>query len=262
MLIVGERLNSTRSVVHKALSQRDDGFLLKEAEKQAAAGAAFIDLNTAALLEDEVPALQWAVPLIQERVEIPLSIDTPNPLATEAGLSLHRGPALLNSITGESRRIEEILPLVREFKPKVIALCMDDEGLPRSPDQALATAERMTGLLVKEGVDEGDIFIDPLVQPISTDQDAANLFLGSLRKIKEGLPAVKTIAGISNVSFGLPRRKLINRTLLALALHAGLDAAIIDPLDGRLKEVIHSTEALAGRDVYLKDYLAFIRSLG
>ncbi|MFC2156754.1 dihydropteroate synthase [Acidobacteriota bacterium] len=260
MLIVGERLNSTRSVVHKALIQRDEEYLIREAEKQAQAGVDFIDLNTAALLDDEIPSLQWAIPLIQERITVPLSIDTPNPEAMEVGLRLHRGQALLNSITGESKRINDLIPLIKKYRPRVISLCLDDSGLPKSSDQALSTAEKMVIRLIDEGVDEEDIFIDPLVQPISTDQEAANLFLDSLRKIKSRFPKVKTIAGISNVSFGLPQRKLINRTLLALALFSGLDAAILDPFDTQMKAAIHSTEALAGRDVYLKDYLAFIRS--
>ena len=260
MLIVGERLNSTRPVVHRALVQRDEKYLLKEAEKQAQVGVDFIDLNTAALLEDEIPALQWAIPLIQKRLTIPLSIDTPNPEALEVGLRLHRGQALLNSITGESKRIKELIPLIRKYRPRVITLCLDDAGLPQDSEQALSTAKKMVNLLVEEGVDEEDIFVDPLVQPISTDQNAANLFLDSLRKIRDKLPRVQTIAGISNVSFGLPQRKLINRTLLVLALHSGLDAAILDPFDKEMRSVIHSTEALAGRDLYLKDYLAFIRS--
>lgn len=270
MIIVGERLNSTRRVVHEAMARRDEAFLLEQAAAQRAAGAAYIDLNTAALLGSEIETLRWAVPLLSgggaasPRTGDPaaatgeLSLDTPNPEAMGEGLRLHRGRALLNSLSGEAKRMQALLPLIREYKPRVIALCLDDAGLPETSDREAAIAENLASALTKQGLAEEDIFIDPLVRPIGVDQGAANLFLEALEKIKRRLPAVKTIAGISNISFGMPGRRALNRAFLILAIERGLDAAILDPLDKELLAGLHSASALLGRDP-LKSYLSFMR---
>jgi cobalamin-dependent methionine synthase I len=260
MIIVGERLNSSRRSVLEALNRKDIKYLIDQAKKQEKVGANYIDLNTAALLDKEVQALRWAIPLLQEELNIPLSVDTPNPEAMEAGLKIHKGQALLNSISGEAKRIKAFLPLIKEYKPRLIVLCLDDEGLPETSDKELSIARKMVNLLDKEGVNHKDIFIDPLVRPIGVDQKAGELFLETLERIKRNLPSVNTIAGVSNVSFGLPRRKLLNRVFLVLAVQKGLDAAILDPLDKEILAATYSSEALLGKDPSLKDYLTFIRS--
>lgn len=260
MIIVGERLNSSRQSVLRGLKQRNEEFLIGEAQKQKNAGASYIDLNTAALLDKEVETLKWAIPLLQKEVSLPLSIDTPSVEAMEEGLKVHKGQALLNSVSGETKKIKLILPLIIRHSPRVIALCLDDNGMPMKSDQELMIAERIVSLLEKEGVKPDDIFIDPLVRPIGVDHTAGELFLDSLEKIKKNLPQVKTIAGVSNVSFGLPHRKLLNRTLLVLALQKGLDAAILDPLDKEILAATQSAQALLGKDISLKNYLAAIRA--
>lgn len=260
MIIVGERLNSSRRPVFQALNNKDKKYLIDQAQKQEKAGASYIDLNTAALLDKEEETLKWVIPLLQKEVNIPFSIDTPNPEAMDEGLKNHNRQALLNSLSGEAERIKAFLPLIKEYRPRVIVLCLDDSGLPKTSDQELSIADKMLSLLEKEGVSPEDIFMDPLVRPIGVDQSAGELFLESLEKIKKNLPSVNTIAGISNVSFGLPRRKLLNRVFLTLALHRGLDAAILDPLDREILAALSSAEALLGKDPALKNYLKSIRS--
>jgi cobalamin-dependent methionine synthase I len=260
MIIVGERLNSSRRSVLEALSRKDEKYVIDQAKKQERAGASYIDLNTAALLDKEVQRLKWAIPLLQKELRIPISIDTPNPDAMEAGLKIHKGKALMNSLSGEAKRIKAFLPLIKEYKPRIIVLCLDDEGLPETSDKELSIARKMVNLLDKEGVKHKNIFIDPLVRPIGVDQKAGELFLEALEKVKKNLPSVNTIAGVSNVSFGLPRRKSLNRAFLVLALQKGLDAAILDPLDNEILTAMQSSKALLGKDPSLKDYLTFIRS--
>lgn len=260
MIIVGERLNSSRRPVLEALNRKDKKYLVDQAKKQEEAGASYIDLNTAALLDKEVQTIKWAIPLLQKGVNIPISIDTPNPQAMEEGLKIHKGQALLNSLSGESNRIKALLSLIKEYRPRLIVLCLDDKGLPKTSDKELSIAKKMVNLLDKEGVNHEDIFIDPLVRPIGFDQNAGELFLESLEKIKKNLPSVNTIAGVSNVSFGLPRRKLLNRAFLVLAIQRGLDAAILDPLDREILTALRSAEALLGKDTALKNYLTLIRS--
>ncbi len=259
MIIVGERLNSSRKVVQEALARRDGPFLLKEARSQENAGAAFIDLNASALAEKEIEVLRWTIPVLQGTLKIPLSLDTPNPEAMGEALKLHRGRALLNSLTGEERNIRSLLPLIKNFQPRVIVLCLDDKGLPDNPEKALAIAHKMVELLLKQGLKAEDIFVDPLVRPMATDWKAGVLFFESLERIRGRLPGIKTIAGVSNISFGLPRRRLLNRAMLALAYEAGLDAAICDPLDVGIKATLAASEALLGRDPSLKNYLRFAR---
>jgi cobalamin-dependent methionine synthase I len=260
MIIVGERLNSTRQPVREALERRLEDFLTSEALRQKEAGADYIDLNAAALAEAEVATVSWAVPLIQRATSQPLSIDSANPEAVEAGLKAHEGRALLNSLTAERSRIERLLPLIREHRPRVIVLCLDDEGTPKTPENAVTIARRMVELLACQGLASEDIFIDPLVRPVAADPEAARLFLDSLAAIKSALPEVRTIAGLSNVSFGLPLRPLVNRTLLVMALDRGLDAAVCDPLDKELQAALNAAEALLGRDPSMKLFLRFARN--
>jgi 5-methyltetrahydrofolate--homocysteine methyltransferase len=176
----------------------------------------------------------------------------------ERGLRLHKGQAFLNSLSGESEKIKALIPLLLEHKPRIIALCLNDKGIPETSDKALFIAQNIVEFLIKKGIKTKDIFIDPLVRPISVDQNAALLFLESLEKIKKSLPEVKTIGGISNVSFGLPQRRLLNRAFLVLALQKGLDAAILDPLDRKLQLDIFAAKALFGNDPSLKNYLTYV----
>ncbi len=259
MIIIGERLNSSRLPVREALEKKDASFLLEEARRQKTAGADFLDLNASALPDQEVELLKWAVPLIQEKTDLPLAIDSPHHEAIETGLSVHQGRAVLNSLTLEKTKWPRLIPLVKKYKPLIIALCLGESGLPQTPQEALEAALKMAHSLEKEGINPADVFLDPLVRPIGVDYRAGLLFIQSLRAIKARLPQYRTVAGISNVSFGLPRRSLLNRTLLALAVEAGLDAAIIDPCDHEVMGSLRAAEALLGKDPNLKGYLRFIR---
>ena len=260
MIIIGERLNSSRKSVLDALQCRDAEFVCGQARSQEKAGAAFVDLNAAALMEGEIEGLRWAIPLIQRELSVPLSIDTPNPKAMEAALKIHKGRALLNSVTGEKSSLDSMLPLIREFKPRAIALCLEESGPPTSADFAVARAQRLAEVLTRAGLEPEDIFFDPLVRPIGVDPASGALFLDSVEKIKREMPHAKTIAGLSNVSFGMPQRRLINRTFLALAMARGLHAAICDPLDSELQATIHAAGALLGQDPSLKSYLRYSRA--
>lgn len=259
MIIVGERLNSSRRAVFEALQKRDAEYICGQALAQEKAGAAYVDLNAAAMMDKEIDTLCWAIPLIQGAVSAPLALDTPNPEAMEAALKVHKGRALLNSLSGESACLDVMLPLIKRYRPRVIALCLDKEGPPESADIAASRARKMAEILLSAGLQAEDIFIDPLVRPIGVDHKTGPVFLDSVERIKRWLPETKTIAGISNVSFGLPQRRLLNRTFLALAMAKGLDAAICDPLDGDIQAVIAASEALLGQDPSLKKYLAYIR---
>jgi 5-methyltetrahydrofolate--homocysteine methyltransferase len=260
MLIVGERINSTRAPIQAAMARRDGEFLVNEARRQWEAGSHYLDVNTATMLDAELPCMRWLVTLIQEAIAgARLAIDSPDARVLEAGLEAHRERALLNSITAERKRIDEVLPLVHEFRPQGIALTMDDDGLPRDADKRFAIGARLIEVLAGAGVPLDDIFVDPLVFPVSAEPDAGRIALDIMQKLRDAYPGVHTICGLSNVSYGMPLRKHINQVYMVMALTRGLDAVIVDPLDQRMMANIVTGRMLLGQDAGCKGYLTAYR---
>lgn len=261
MLIVGEKINSSLKGVTEAVKSKDTEFVRNLAVVQTEAGADYIDVNCGTLIDEEVEALPWLVKTVQEAVDRPCCIDSPNPAALSAALKVHKGKALINSITAERERYEAILPLVKEHGAGVVALVMDDEhGMPEDAGTRIEIGCRLVERLLKDGVPSGDIYIDPLVQPISTNGAMGVVVLETIKGIKDAYPDVHFMCGLSNVSFGLPKRALLNSTFIALCMMAGLDGAIIDPGNRRMMSVIRAAEALLNRDPYTVNYLKAYRS--
>ena len=258
MLIIGERINTSREDVRKAVGARDAAFIKKLSRRQVEAGANMLDVNCGTSLEKEPDDLNWLIRTIQEEVGVPLCIDSPSPEAIANALPLHKGKALINSITLEESRYEKILPLVKKYNSSVVALTMDEKNLPETAEQILRIAEGLLLAAKKYGIAEEDIYFDPLVKPVSSSPKQAREFLDSIRLIKN-LGRVKVIGGLSNVSFGLPKRGLLNSAFLAMACSAGLDAAIIDALDKSVMSALRAAEAITGRDPYCRNYLTAYR---
>ena len=255
MIVVGELINSTRKEIFDAIDNKKIDFIREIAKKQEQSGASFIDVNAGIFLEREEEVIEWLVTEIQQVVSVPLCIDSPNPLAIEAGLRAHKGKALINSITGEKARFEKIAPLVTQYGASVIALCMDDKGMPETSGDRLRVADDLVYRLTELGVPKENIFFDPLVTPVSVNSLYGNEVLETIRGIMTKHVGVHTICGLSNVSFGLPKRKILNQAFLVMAMAAGLDGAILNPLDERIMELIKATEALNGRDEYCLRYV-------
>lgn len=263
MEIIGEKINTSRKGVERAVRERDAAFIRDLAEKQAAAGATCLDVNSGLALypEEEAEDFIWLVPVIQEAVSLPLCIDSARPPAIEAALKLHKGRAMINSINGDPDRMEAIFPLAGQYRCKVIALTSNkEEGIPSTSAKRLKIAEAIARESQKHGVPIEDIYFDPLVFSVATDQSSGLLFLETLREIKKCLGEAKTISGLSNISFGLPRRKLLNHSFLVLALGAGMDAAIMDPTDKAIMALVQATEAVMGRDPFCTEYLKAFRA--
>lgn len=255
MIVVGELINASRKKIAAAIRARDRAAIEQVAKDEAAAGAAFIDVNAGVFEDEEAAHLVWLVQTVQQAVDVPCSIDSPNPAVLQEVLPQHQGPALVNSVSLESGRLEPVTSILAGTEHRVIALCMTDEGMPETVDDRLAAAERLINHLVKHGVAEPHIFVDPLVQPLSTNGEAPMRALGAIEAMRKRFPEVHGICGLSNVSFGLPKRKLLNRTFLAMGIARGLDAAILNPLDAELQAVLYAAEALAGRDAWCERYL-------
>ncbi len=263
MLIVGERINTSRkvkgeAVIEAAVVGRDAAFIAELAKKQFEAGATYIDINAGTLTSGEPEAMEWLTKVVQEAVDAPIAFDTPNPAALEKGLAAYNtanGQPLINSITAESERYASILPFVLKYKAKVIALAMDDTGIQQDPAKRLAVARKLIGDLTAAGVALEDIYIDPLTFPIGTGSDVGVAMLDIIEKLAAEYPGVHIVAGLSNISHGMPARKLLNQAMTVLALGKGLDAGIIDPNDRYLMALIYATEALLGRDEFCMEYI-------
>ncbi len=256
MIIIGELINSTRDDVKQALVDKDEEVIRKLARKQQEAGADFIDINAATSMEKEVEDTEWLINVVQDELEgARLSIDTPNPTALAKGLKLCEERPMINSITNEKERREEVLPLVKEYQAAIIALAMGGEGMPKSMEDRLTEARELIGTLTQAGLCEEDIYIDPLAMSVGSNQDQAMVVANTIRAVKEEYEGIKTTVGLSNVSFGLPDRSLINRTFLAILIAYGLDAAIIDPTDENLMDTLRAAEALAGTDRHCMNYI-------
>lgn len=260
MLIVGELINASRKSVREIIEKQDGDAVARLAQDQRDHGAAYIDVNAGVFVGREPELLTWLVATVQGAVEVPCCIDSPDPKAIEAALAVHKGTALINSISLEKERYDTLLPLVAESRSKVVALCMSDAGMPETADQRMRIAEQLVNGLVKSGVPLGNIYVDPLVQPVATNNAFGVEFLQAIERITQAFPGVHTMCGLSNISFGLPERKFINQTFMVMAITRGLDGAIVNPLDQRMMACITTAETLMGRDAYCMGYLKAFRA--
>lgn len=259
MLIVGELINASRKQIGEMIRAKDATGIQNIAKDQVKNGAGFIDVNAGIFVEEEPEYLKWLVETVQSAVDTPCCIDSPNPVAIESALSVHKGAAMINSISLEKDRYEALLSLVAGTDCNIVALCMSDEGMPVTPDDRVSLADTLINGLVQKDVPMENIYVDPLVQPISTDPQAGNSFLSAVKKIMATYDGVHTICGLSNISYGLPLRKLLNKSFMTMAIANGLDAAILDPLDKPMTIAVVTAEALAGHDDFCMNYLSAYR---
>ncbi len=261
MLIIGERINATRKNIKKAILSHDANAILKEAKAQLASGAHYVDINCATGVGDEPRDMEWAISVIQsELMDANICIDSPNHLAIERALAAYkgRGDIMINSITGEETRMGKILPLVKARKTKVVALTMGDRTVPTTARERYEAAKKIFDRVRQTGIPEEDIYFDPLIRPIAVEPTQAREFLKAIPMIK-GLGKVKTVCGISNISFGLPKRSIINSIFLSMAMQAGLDAVIMDPLDKNVTSGLKAAKAILCMDEYCADYIKAFR---
>jgi cobalamin-dependent methionine synthase I len=259
MIVIGERINASNKTVGEAIARRDGDFIASLAKTQTESGADFIDVNAGDGQYEGTQgkaAMQWLVDTVQAVTDKPLAIDSDNPEIIEAGLQAYRGEKMfINSVTAEPDKLKAIGPLAAERQAWLVALSMGTDGIPDNVEQRLKACEKIATQLSKMGVEMEQIFFDPLVLPISVDSRQGMVTLGTIQEIKSRYPGARTVVGLSNVSYGLPNRKLINRSFLLMAVHAGLDAAILDPLDGKMMSLVKIADMLTGKDVSCRAYM-------
>jgi len=260
MIVIGELINASRKAIKAAIEAGDAEAIAKIARDQAEAGADYIDVNAGIFVGKEPEYLKWLVETVQQATDKPCAIDSPDPKAIEAALAVHKGTPMINSISLEKERYEKLLPVIAGTDLKVIALCMSDAGMPQTVADRMTIADELVGGLLKNNVAVENIFVDPLVQPVSVDTTFGLEFINTIEKIVAAFPGIHTACGLSNISYGLPARKFMNRIFVTMAIAKGLDGAIINPLDSRMMATIIAAEALAGRDSFCMNYLKAFRA--
>ena len=259
MIIVGELINASRKPIAEAIKAQDAEIIKKIAKDEREAGADYIDVNAGIFVGKEADYMEWLVKNVQDAVDAPCCIDSPDPKVIERGLALHKGTAMINSISLEKERYDTLLPVVAGTDLKVVALCMSDEGMPETTEDRVKIADKLINSLIQNNVKIENIFVDPLVQPISTKSTFGLEFLDAVEEIMTKFKGVHTICGLSNISFGLPLRKLLNQNCAVMAIAKGLDGLIVNPLDKQMMAGLIAAETLIGRDDYCVNYLKAYR---
>jgi 5-methyltetrahydrofolate--homocysteine methyltransferase len=258
--IVGELINASRKKIKEAIEKADVAYIQDIAKQQDEAGASYVDVNAGVFVGEEPEKLVWLVNTVQSVVDKPLALDSPDPKAIEAAMKAHKGTPMLNSISLEKDRWEKLSPVIANTDIKVVSLCMSDAGMPTTAVDRVNIAKELVSRLESIKIPRENIFIDPLVQPIGTDFTFGIEFLKAVAQIKESIPGVNIMCGLSNISFGLPERQFLNRIFMAQALMAGLDGAIINPLDKPMMGTIAGAIALLGKDKGCRGYLKAFRA--
>jgi 5-methyltetrahydrofolate--homocysteine methyltransferase len=259
MLIVGERINTSRKSVSIAVTDKNIEFIKNEVQIQSQAGADYIDINAGTFADKESEKLSWLIEIVQETTSLPICIDSADPKAIKQVLPIIKQKPMINSITLEKKRLDILLPVILEHQCKVIGLCQADGKSAHTDSEKVEMADQLILALVEVGHPLDDIYIDPLVFSVATDTLSACHTLNAIRKIMKNHQGVHTICGLTNVSYGLPVRKLVNRTFLISAILMGLDAAIIDPTDNQLFASLKASLLINGKDSYAMTYLKSFR---
>ncbi len=257
--IIGERINPTgRKKVLAALQAGDFDVVRRDAVEQVEAGAAILDVNAGVPGADEPVLLVQALRAVMEVVDTPLCIDTANPKALAAALAAYPGKALVNSVNGEEKSMAAVLPLVKEHNAAVIGLCMDDNGIPDTPEKRLAAAAKIIERAAKLGIPTADIIVDPLTLTLGSDHMAGRMVLDTIALVVKEFGVNMTI-GASNISFGLPDRTLLNAAFIAMAIHAGITCPITNPLATEVNTAVLAADLAMGRDEYSARWIKAFR---
>ena len=261
MLIIGESINGTIQKVGQAILDRNDAFLRELAKIQYECGAHFLDVNAGVAGGNDVEDLPRLVEIVQKEVPIPLMLDSANPEALKAALSIYSNsdPPILNSISGEEEKWDKLFPVIAERKCKTVVLLMDDQGIPKTTEERLKIADRLFKRLTEANIQPDHIYFDVLVLSVAVEPEAALVALETIKTIRGNFPDSHIICGVSNVSMGLPGRRLINRTFLTTAIVSGLDTLLIDVRDQALISSIYASKILINQDPYCLEYLKAYR---
>lgn len=255
MIIIGEKINGTRKQVAKAIQERDSEFIQNLARSQFENGATYLDVNAGTLPQREPEDMVWLVQHVQDVApEATLCLDSANPAALRAGIQKTVKTPMLNSLSGERFRIEGVLPLACEFQTELIVLALDDKGIPKTSDGRLDIVRKLVEMTRQGGLPDEKLFVDPLVMAISTGTENGNVSLETCRRIREEFPKVHLTCGLSNISFGMPLRSVLNQAFIVLTIQAGMDSVIVNPEERELRGLMMAAETVLGKDRHCMNF--------
>lgn len=259
MIIIAEKLNGSIPSCAKAIAERDADYIRDIAKKQADAGSTFIDV-CASVKENEAETLRWMIELVQEVTDTPISVDSPDAHVCIEGMKICKNPGLINSVSGEGDKIDLVFPVIADTKWEVMALLCDDTGIPKSAAKRIEVLENIMKRVDEFGIAHNRIHIDPLVEMLCTSEDGISMVVEVMSHIKKNYPDVHISGAVSNISFNLPVRRIVNQAFCVLAMNAGMDSAVLDPLNQDLMGMIYATEALLGMDEMCIEYINAYRA--
>ena len=258
VIIIGESINPTRrKKLVSTLQEHNFDYVLELAESQIKAGADVLDVNVGFPGVDDVKLLPEAVIAIQNKFDIPLCLDSPNPKAIEAALKVASGKCLINSVNGKEASMKALLPVAREYGAAIIGLCMDDDGITNDPEKRVAIAEKIIERAVKVGINAEDVIVDPLAMAVSAEPQACIVTLETIRLVHQKLGHNITL-GASNISFGLPDRESLNAAFMALSVYCGLTCPIANP--EKITSMVRATDLVLGRDDFAVRFVEYFQS--
>ncbi len=260
MIIIGEKINGSIPAVSEAIANHDAELIKQRAIAQEKAGATFIDCCASVPEAQEAETLRWMIDCIQEVTDLPISVDSPSADVLTQAWKFCRKPGLINSVSGEGDKIDKIFPILAENKGwQVIALLSDDTGIPKNAADRLKVFDTIMSKAKEYGISPDRIHIDPLVEMLCTSESGIETNVEVISTVRRKVPSIHITAAVSNISFNLPVRKMINLGFTVLAMNAGLDSAILDPTNRDLMGLIYATEALLGLDDYCMEYISAYR---
>lgn len=259
MIIVGEKINGSIPSVAEAIKNHDSEFIKERAKIQAESGATFIDCCASVDETIEVETLKWMIDCIQEVTDLPIAVDSPSADVVLGAYKYCNKPGIINSISMEGDKAEKVFKEVADSDWQIICLLSDDSGIPKTAEDRLNVFDQIMELAKKYNIAPSRLYVDPLVEMLCTSEDGMNLNVQVIKTIREQYPDIHIIAAVSNISFNLPVRKMVNLGYTVLAMNAGLDSAILDPTNRDMIGLIYATEALLGLDDYCMEYIGAYR---
>lgn len=261
MILIGEKLNSSIPSALEALAERDADAVLSLARRQLNGGAEYIDINTA-LCPDEAATMIWAAKLISEEFDCGIMADSPNPdVIREFYEAVSPKKSIINSVTLEPERFDSVVPLVKRFNCGVVAMPISQDGMPHGAEGRVENISRLVNALADEGIAYSDIYADIVAEAAGADWETPAACLAAAREIRRNYPEVHMTAGLSNISFGLPERGVLNRAFLCMLAASGVDSAILDTANADMVLTVRAAELLSGQDPFCTEYLKAYRAI-
>ena len=258
MIIIGEKINGSIPSAGKAIAERNEEWIRHLARIQEDANADYLDC-CASVNVNELETMKWMLDIMQDETPTKICVDSPDPKVCVDALPFCKKPGLVNSVSLEGDKIDVIFPAIADTKWNVVALLSGEQGIPSSVEERMVNFDKLMEQAAKYGIAANRIFVDPLVEGLATNQESLLTFAAVCREIKAKFPQIHITSGLSNISFGLPVRKMLNMAFMTLAMQAGMDSAIVDPTNRDMMGIIYATDALLGNDDFCVEYISAYR---